>query len=101
MNTSSALTVLYDVLKDNDLNDFTKRELVRSFDEVLSLDLLKKDTDELDKETILYVEEKIKERLEAKKNKDFLKADKIRDELLKKGIQLKDTKEGTDWVVIK
>lgn len=101
MNTSSALTVLYDVLKDNDLNDFTKRELVRSFDEVLSLDLLKKDASKLDDETILYVEEKIKERLEAKKNKDFLKADKIRDELLKKGIQLKDTKEGTDWVVIK
>lgn len=43
MNTSSALTVLYDVLKDDKLNDKTKKELVKSFDKVLSLDLLKKE----------------------------------------------------------
>jgi cysteinyl-tRNA synthetase len=36
-------------------------------------------------------------RLEAKKNKDFSTADKIRDELTKKGITIKDTKDGFEW----
>lgn len=36
-------------------------------------------------------------RLEAKKNKDFATADKIRDELTQKGITIKDTKDGFEW----
>ena len=44
-----------------------------------------------------YVEKKIEERKEAKKAKDFAKADAIREELLAKGIVLKDTREGTFW----
>ena len=100
MNTSSALTVLYDVLKDTKLNDKTKKELVKSFDKVLSLDLLKKEEKKIDKEFEKYVEEKIKERLEAKKNKDYAVADKIREELKEKNIELKDTNEGTTWCKI-
>ena len=46
-------------------------------------------------------EAKIKERAEAKKNKDFLTADKIRDDLLIKGIKLIDTREGTSYEVIR
>lgn len=99
MNTSSALTILYDVLKDNNISDATKKELVKSFDEVLSLDLLKQNTNDLDEEFISYVENQIKLRAEAKKNKDFNLADKIRDELKEKKIEIKDTKEGTIWLV--
>ena len=40
---------------------------------------------------------KIEKRNEAKKNKDFALADKIRDELLEKGIKLLDTREGTKY----
>ena len=97
MNTSSSLTVLYDVLKDDSLNDATKKALVESFDKVLSLDLLKQEEIKVDDELIKFVEKQIELRLEAKKNKDFLTADKIRDKLLEKGISLKDTKEGTTW----
>lgn len=43
----------------------------------------------------------IKKREEARKNKDFATADKIRDELFKRGIVLEDTKDGTRWKVIK
>ena len=96
MNTSSALTVLYDVLKDDKINDATKKALVKSFDEVLSLDLLKEDI-ELDAELVSFVEGQIKLRSEAKRNKDFALADKIRNELLEKNIELKDTREGTTW----
>ena len=97
LNTSSCLTVLYDMLKDNDLNDATKRKLTESFDKVLSLDLLKEDEVSLNDELVSYIEEKIALRTLAKQNKDFIEADKIRNELLEKGILLKDTREGTIW----
>ena len=97
LNTSSCLTVLYDMLKDNNLNDATKRKLTESFDKVLSLDLLKEDEVSLNDELVSYIEEKIALRTLAKQNKDFIEADKIRNELLEKGILLKDTREGTIW----
>ena len=40
LNTSSMITVLYDLLKDDEVNYKTKRALIEKFDEVLSLDLL-------------------------------------------------------------
>ncbi len=43
------------------------------------------------------IEALIEERNAARKNKDFARADAIRDELLEKGIQLKDTREGVQW----
>mgnify|MGYP007045708598 CR=1 FL=1 len=46
------------------------------------------------------IKEKIKERSDAKKNKDFAKADSIRDELLDKGIKLIDTREGTTYELL-
>lgn len=97
MNTSSAITVLYDLLKDNNLNDTTKKSLINSFDKVLSLDLLKEESMNIDDGLVKYVEKQIELRMEAKKNKDFILADKIRNELLEKGIELKDTREGTLW----
>ena len=64
----------------------------------MSLDLLKADEGEkVDDELASFVEGKIAERAEAKKNKDFAKADAIRDELLAKGIVIKDTREGVKW----
>lgn len=43
----------------------------------------------------------IKKREEARKNRDFATADKIRDELFQRGIILEDTKDGTRWKIIK
>lgn len=96
LNTSNALTLVYDVLK-SDINDKTKYELIKNFDDVLSLDLTKKDT--IDNELKSYIEEKINERREAKSNKNYELADKIRNELLEKGIILKDTKDGTTYEI--
>ena len=59
LNTSMAITVLYDVLK-SDLNNNTKLELIKKFDEVLSLDLLKEENKEIDENLKQYIEEKIK-----------------------------------------
>ena len=101
LNTSMAITVLYDLLKA-DCNDVTKRKLAASFDEVLSLGLFdgekaEEKADDVDAELVSYIEAKIAERKEAKKAKDFVKADAIREELLQKGIVLEDTREGVKW----
>ena len=94
LNTANAITVLYDVLK-SDLNGASKIYLIEDFDKVLSLNLLKEDS--IDDTLKSYVEEMIEKRNQAKKNKDFELADKIREELLSKNIVLKDTREGTTY----
>ena len=74
-------------------------ELLKKFDTVLSLELC----DEYTKnETIdVEIQELIEKRTQAKKNKDYDLADKIRDDLMKKGIKLIDTREGTSYEYIK
>ncbi len=99
LNTSNMVTLVYDVLKDESLNDGTKRDIISKFDEVLSLDLFKEEKKEISQDEEM-INEQIKLRNEAKKNKDFAAADKIRDELLEKGIRLIDTREGTTYEVI-
>ena len=98
INTSMGITLVYDVLK-SDLSDAAKRAVIEDFDRVLSLDLLKEDAKDegVDDELTAFVEAKIAERAEAKKSRDFAKADAIRDELLAKGIAIKDTREGVVW----
>lgn len=99
LNTSMALTVLYDTLKD-EINNETKYELIKSFDTVLSLDLLEDKTVKVDETLEAWILEKIEERKQAKANKDFIKADAIRDELKEKNIIIKDTREGTTFEVL-
>jgi len=99
LNTSNAITVLYDVLK-SEINNSTKLALIESFDKVLSLNLIQTE-DEIDNELLNYINESIEKRKEAKMNKNFELADTIRNELLEKGIVLKDTREGTTFEVIK
>ena len=101
LNTSSMVTVLYDLLKDEEVNDKTKRALIEKFDEVLSLDLLKIEEVEIDADLEKEVNELIAKRAEAKKNKDFALADQIRDDLLSRNIKLIDTREGTKFEIIK
>lgn len=96
LNTAMALTVLYEVLKDNRLNDKSKRKLVASFDEVLSLDLLKENNVELSDD----IKELIEKRDEFKKEKNFAEADKIRDQLLARGIKVIDSRDGTKYEII-
>jgi len=100
INTSMAITVIHDLLKA-DINDKTKLELIKDFDYVLSLDLLADQNGEegttVNADLEKYILEKIEERKAARKEKDFAKADAIRNELLEKGIVLKDTREGTLW----
>jgi len=96
LNTANAITVIYDVLKSN-LNDASKKYLINDFDKVLSLDLIKEN--KIDEKLEEYIKDAIERRNEAKKNKDYSLADKIREELLSKNIVLKDTREGTIYEI--
>jgi cysteinyl-tRNA synthetase len=106
VNTSMAITVVYDLLKA-DINDKTKLALLKDFDQVLSLDLLeaakaRKESagSGVDEELSQFIQEKIAERAAAKKEKDFARADEIRAELLARGVAIKDTREGVVWELV-
>ena len=101
LNTSNALTVLYDVLKDEELNNNTKLYLIADFDSVLSLDLLKEKEEVVDGVLINYINEMIEKRNKAKQDKNYEEADAIREELKNKGIIIKDTREGTTFEIVK
>lgn len=103
INTSLAITALYDVLK-YDTNDATKRYMIGKFDEVLSLDLLKEAalvTEEAENKPTDPEEDEINamlaRRAEAKKAKDYKLADEIRNELTARGIIIEDTPAGAKW----
>ena len=98
LNTANAITLLYDLIKDNTVNNTTKLELIKDFDKVLSLNLIKEEN-KIDKELEEYINSKIEERKEAKANKNYELSDKIREELLSKGIELIDTREGTTYKI--
>ena len=99
LNTSMMLTTLYDVLKDESLNDASKKYLIGLFDEVLGLGLFDVSLKEasVSEEFIL---DKISLRNKAKADKDYTLADSIRDELLSLRIKLIDTKDGTKYEVV-
>ena len=97
LNTANALSVVYDVLKEESLSGCSKLVLIRDFDQVLSLDLIQ-EKKTLDNEQ--FILEQIAKRTEAKRNKDFALADAIRDDLLKQGIRLIDGRDGTTYEVI-
>ncbi|MCI8498787.1 MAG: cysteine--tRNA ligase [Bacilli bacterium] len=98
MNTANAMTVLYDVLKDETLNGKTKLDLIRSFDKVLGLNLISELHESVhpQHEEILAL---IDRRAELKKEHKFTEADGIREELLERGIELIDTREGTIYKI--
>lgn len=98
LNTSLMLKTMYDVLK-RDISDSNKIYLLKEFDKVLSLDLFKEE--EIDKELVKYIEEKIEERNKAKIEKNYQLADEIREELKEKNIILKDTKEKTLYEIVR
>ena len=113
LNTSLAITTLYDVLKA-DMNDATKLALLDNFDQVLGLTLLShaeakrkeaaKTTSastasgyQITGEGDPEIDALVLKRYEAKKAKNFAEADKIRDDLKAQGIEVADVRGGAVW----
>ena len=112
LNTSMGITALYDALKAK-ANDATKLAILASYDTVLGLDLLKKAAElraraaasqssqsggyTITGEGDPAIDALVLARYEAKKAKNFAEADRIRDELKEKGIEITDVPGGAVW----
>lgn len=100
MNTADALSRLFDLSKriNQGINEEIGLESLEKAQETyLSLakvlGLLYKEEDQAEEEVLKL----IKEREEARKNKDFARADALRDQLLEMGIAIEDSRDGTKW----
>ncbi len=103
MNTALAITNIYDILKAK-VSDATKIEALRDIDKVLSLDLVveveQKEAPVVEKSDFeKEIEALIVERAEAKKAKNYARADEIRNDLKAKGVTLIDTPQGTTYTI--
>ncbi len=86
LNTSRALSYLWEILREDKLNNSEKYELAIEFDKVFGL--------KLDEEEEIEIPEEIKnlvnERNEAREKKNFKKADEIREKINKRGFVIED-----------
>ena len=101
LNTALGITCIYDVLKA-DTTDASKLATLKSFDEVLSINLVREKTAAPVSEKTefeLQIEALIEERKQAKKDKNFARADEIRNQLSDMGVTIKDTREGTTYTI--
>ncbi len=103
LNTSLAITALYDVLKAK-TNDATKLAAIADFDQVLCLNLIQaaqalraREEAEAAKSADPRIDALVAARTEAKKAKNFAEADRIRDALKAEGIEIMDTPQGVKW----
>ena len=113
LNTSMGVTALYDALKAK-TNDATKLAILNSYDQVLSLSLLEKAAAVREANAKAQtakaeggytvtgegdpaIDALVMQRYEAKKSKNFAEADRIRDELKARGIEVIDTPQGAKW----
>ena len=103
-NTADAMAAVFDLVKfiNSNVTSGNSKAFIESLNSVLlkltgvlGLDILEKDS--AADEDAGWIEELIEERTQAKKDKNFARADEIRDELLAKGIILEDTRDGVRW----
>ena len=102
LNTADAISVIFELVKHINTiassGNMDKKYAEKSYETLkLLLDILGIDIKEeevlLDEE----IEKLIQERQDARKNKNFARADEIRNLLIDKGIILEDTREGVRW----
>ncbi|MDR3519330.1 MAG: cysteine--tRNA ligase [Candidatus Pacebacteria bacterium] len=90
LDTPRALTLLWDVMKDENMSNGDKRATVLDFDKVLGLGF-----DNLKKDVIPHEVTKLaEEREQARKNKDFKKSDELRNEISLLGYLIRDDENG-------
>lgn len=90
LNIPKALSIIWDMIKDKELENEMKISLLNEFDRVMGLDLLKKQDYEIPAE----IAELVEKRAEFKKQKNYAEADKIRELIKQKGYIVKDTPQG-------
>ena len=90
LGTSEALAVLWNLIKDSNIENSVKYETLLGFDKVLGLNLDKIKKEKIPVEIIKLAEEREK----ARKNKNWKKADQLREKIKEKGYIVEDTEKG-------
>ncbi|OGI45783.1 cysteine--tRNA ligase [Candidatus Nomurabacteria bacterium GWB1_40_6] len=90
LDTPRALSLLWDVAKDENMSDADKKATILDFDKVLGLGFENLKEEKIPEEILKLADE----REEARKNKDFKKSDELRDKINSLGYDVKDTSEG-------
>lgn len=88
-----ALSVMWQALKDQALSSNEKLDLIKAFDSILGFDVDSFSMPKLSDAQMAIIEERKK----AREEKNWARADELRQELLKEGICIKDTKDSTVW----
>ena len=100
-NTADAIAAIFDLVKYTNTTanaESSKEYLQKLLDLIVKLgDVLGLIVNKQDELLDADIEALIEERQAARKAKNFARADEIRNELLEKGIILKDTREGVQW----
>ncbi len=108
-NTADAISAIYELVRFSNTcikkgfeDEPLQKEFAIEIEKIFShlcdvIGILQETIVESKEEDIAWIEELIAKRTEAKKAKDFEKADAIRKELEEKGITIKDTREGVQW----
>lgn len=93
LDTPRAMLKLRSVEKDENLTSSEKAYIYESVDSLFGLNLLQT----VSKDLTAQQSSLLAQRVEARKERDFAKSDLLRDELLKQGIEVRDTPEGQLW----
>ena len=101
LNTADAISVIFELVKlsNTTVSETSSKQycqklvtVIRQLCDILGIEVTREeqllDTD---------IERVIEERQQARKNRDFARADEIRNQLLEQGIALEDTREGVKW----
>lgn len=107
-NTAKALAVLFELnnlIRSNDTSDDDKllyAKLLVTFGKVLGFfqDIAQKLNKSIDPDLLQQIESLVSQRNLARQNKDWAASDRLRDELIALGLEVKDTKDGTVWKLI-
>ncbi len=98
LNVSSALGVIFDFMRDVNKLRLSKRDALKIISFMEEINKVVEVIDFKEEEKVpSEIKRLIEEREKCRKKKDWKKADKIREELRKKGVELRDTAEGTVW----
>ena len=99
LNTPRCLADVWSTMKSGDIPAEEKLGLLLEMDKILGLNLADAEEEDFGSEEPLdqEIEALIQKRQDARKNKDFALADKIRDNLLARGIQIIDSPDGPKW----
>jgi cysteinyl-tRNA synthetase len=96
-NMPRVLATMWRVVRDTEIQPGEKLRLLTDFDELLGFGVEEMRRVELPDDQMALV----REREQARADRDWDRADALRDQLLAQGIQLKDTPEGTVWYLVK